>query len=329
MQDLGQEFRRHVAAGQEHDGGRTVGVGGDHARPQGGHADRTGALEHQPHLVGREGHGGTDVGLAHRAHLDVMVQRDAQRHRARLEVPGQAVGHGRLDVDRDDGPGGQRGAHGRRRLRLDADDPDARALEAQDHPGQQAAAAARDHDGAQPGHLVEQLAGQGGLAGDDVGVVVGRHVAAALGRGQLQRVGLGLAVALAVEDEADVELAQGRDLGGRGSGGHDHGHLRPQLGGGVGQSQPVIAGRRGDHGPTGLVLERGRDGGQPAPHLERAGGLHRLDLDRHGRSELGRLHDRRRGKEPPDRLPRCFEVGGTGDRHVAHGSSLAAPGLAC
>ena len=260
---------------------------------------------------------------------DAVLQRDPDRHGAGLEVAGQPVGHRRLDVDRHDAARRQRGAHGGRRLGLDPDHAHARSLEAEDDAREQPAPAAGDDDGAQVRHLLEELTGERRLPGDDVGVVVGGHVPAPVARRQLERVGLRLAVALAVQDEAHVELLEGRDLGRRGAGGHHDGDLGTELGRRVGQAEPVVARRRGDDGAAGLLLERGRHRGQAAAHLERARRLERLELGRHGRAELGRADGGRHGQEAAHRLPRRLHVGRSREHHVAHRTSLAEARLAC
>jgi hypothetical protein len=124
-------------------------------------------------------------------------------------------------------PAGHGRAHGGRGLRLDPDHPDVRPGEAEADAGHQPAAAHRHDHRAQVRHLLEQLPGDRALAGDDVGVVVGRDVAAAVGGRQVEGVRLGLAVALAVENQAHVELLEGGHLGRRGQAGHDHGDRAP------------------------------------------------------------------------------------------------------
>ena len=102
-----------------------------------------------------------------------------------------------------------------------------------------------------------------------------------------------------------------------------------QLGCGVGQAQAVVAGRGGDDGTAGILLERRRHGGQAAAHLEGPGGLDRLQLDRHRGAQLGGAHHRRHRQEAAHHLPRRLAVGRAGELHVAHRASLAEAGLAC
>ena len=145
------------------------------------------------------------------------VERDVDRDRARLEVAGQAVGHGRLDVDRHDRPRRQTRCSWRARPRTRC--PTTRT------PVPSSPRMTPDSSPPPPqgtttvprlGTCSTSSRATRRLPGDDVGIVVGRHVAAPVAGSQLERVRLCVAVALAVEHEAQVELLERGDLGRRG-----------------------------------------------------------------------------------------------------------------
>ena len=128
-----------------------------------------------------------------------------------------------------------------------------------------------------------------------------------------------------MQDEADAELAQGRDLGRRRPGGHDHSDLRSQLGRGVGQAEAVVPGRRGDDRSSGVLGQRGRHRRQSASHLERTGGLERFELGGDRRTELGRVDDGRHRQVAPDLVPRRLQVLWTGNGDLTDGFTRHAP----
>ena len=153
---------------------------------QSGHADRAGPLEHSPIFR-------AENAMAERMSVSLTVRsrrgarhRDPHGHRAWFEVAGQAVGHGRLDVDRHEShrPPPPRSSTARPRTRPRRRAPRCPRGRGSSPPaGRPRRRGRRRCRGRAPGR---QLAAEGGLTGDDVGVVVGRDVATALAGGQVR-----------------------------------------------------------------------------------------------------------------------------------------------
>ena len=123
------------------------------------------------------------------------------------------------------------------------------------HPGQQPAAAGRDHQRVELGVVVEQLERHRALAGDHGGVVVGVHERAALG-GQPLGLGGGLGQVGAVQHDAGAEHLGALHLHERRVRGHHDGGLDAEPGRVAGDGLGVVAGRHGDDTAAPLVLAR-------------------------------------------------------------------------
>jgi hypothetical protein len=166
------------------------------------------------------------------------------------------------------------------------DDPDRgpHRLHGAGHAGEQPAAADRDQDRADLGELVEQLAADGSLPGDHVGVVErvdeGGALLGDVPLRRRQRLGEGAPDEL----HPGAERLGGGDLDRGRAGGHvDHGG-NPEVRGGEGDALRVVAGAGGHH-PA--APDRGwqpRYVHERPAELERAGPLQQLALQVHRRA---------------------------------------------
>ncbi len=164
-----------------------------------------------------------------------------------------------------------------------------------------------------------QLAGHRRLAGDDIGVVVGRHVAAAFaappGRARASRP----RCSPRRGGRAARRTAGGRRPWPPRPRGHDHRHLGAELGGRIGQAQPMVAGRRARrrHG-RGRPRSVAATAASPPRTLNEPVGWTVSTLTETDGSELRRGHHRGDGEVPAHRLPRRFQRERAWGSHVAH-----------
>ena len=176
--------------------------------------------------------------------------------------------------------GVQGGRQGRGARGLDANDADLGVVElgeGRDAAGQ--AAAAHGHeDGIDKGQLLDDLHGDGALAGGHTGVVEGRDVGQAALFGQLDGAGLGVVKDVAVQDDLGAVALGAVDLDERRGGGHDHDRAGARVGGRVGDALGVVAGAGGDDAAVKLFLGKLRDLVVGAAQLVGAGALHVLGL---------------------------------------------------
>ena len=155
----------------------------------------------------------------------------------------------------------QTGLHGGGALGLHANDGDigVEQLGQGGHAGGQPAPADGDQDHVHIGQVLEDLIGDGALAGSHLQVIEGGNVGEPLLLGQLGGLFRRLVEDLPVKDDVGavilgvVDLDQG-SCGGHDDGGGDAGGL-----GGIGQSLGVVAGRGGNEPPALLVVREGTD----------------------------------------------------------------------
>ena len=168
-----------------------------------------------------------------------------------------------------------------RRLRLAAGDPDPRL----DPPrrerdaAEQPAAADRDHQRVELGHVLEHLERDGALTGDHRRVVVGVDEGERFARFELARVARGVGQAVAFEHDFGAVYPRVGDLRvGRAPGHHDHrAHAQPR--GVVGDALGVVARAHRDHAAAALLLAQRQQLVERAALLERAGELQVLELE--------------------------------------------------
>ena len=145
----------------------------------------------------------------------------------------------------------------------------------------QAAAAHRHEDGVDQRQLLDDLHGDGALAGCHRGVVERWDVGEALLLGQLHGALLGVVKDVAVEDDLGAVALGALDLDERCGGGHDHDGACARVGGGVRHALRVVAGTCGDYAAVKLLLGELRDLVVRAAQLVGAGALHVLGLEPH------------------------------------------------
>ena len=152
--------------------------------------------------------------------------------------------------------GVQRGAQAGRAGGLHADDADLGVVqlgEGGDAAGQ-AAAAHRDENGVHQRQLLDNLHGDGALAGCHGEVVEGRDVGQALLLGKLHGAVLGVVEDVSVEDDLGAVALGALHLDEGRGGGHDHHGAGAGVGGGVGHALGVVAGRCRDDAAVELLL---------------------------------------------------------------------------
>ena len=175
----------------------------------------------------------------------------------------------------------QAGLHAGRPLRLHADDfyVGVEQLGQGGHTRRQPAAADGHQDDVHVGQVLEDLIGDGALAGGHLQVVEGVDIGQPLLLRQLGGQLGGLVKDLTVEDDLGpvvlgiVHLHQG------GGGGHDDGGGHAGGLGSVGHALGVVAGGGGDQAPLPLFLGQGADLIVSAPDLVGAGDLHIFGLE--------------------------------------------------
>ena len=138
--------------------------------------------------------------------------------------------------------------HAGRALRLHADHLDVRVqqLGQGGHAGGKPAAADGHQDVVHQRQLLDDLHGDGALAGGDAQVVERVDERVAVFLGQLHGVLIGLVVNVAVQNHLGAEVLRALDLDERRGGGHDDGGLHAVALGGVGDALRMVAGRRRD-----------------------------------------------------------------------------------
>src|SRR6185369_4585756 len=134
--------------------------------------------------------------------------------------------------------------------------------------GGEAAAADGDDDDVDVGEVLEDLEADGALAGDDVGVVVGRDE----GHGPFgdELPGDGLACGLGDEDDLGAVAAGRFDLQRGRHVGHDDGDGDAEGPAGVGEGLAVVAGGVRDHAGAAAVEVEAVQGVRRAAELEGA-----------------------------------------------------------
>ena len=185
----------------------------------------------------------------------VQVPLDVGEHLVAGGFHRHAVGDGGHLVQRHHPPRLQAGLHGRRPGGLHPDHlhRGVKQLGQGGHPRRQPAAPHRDQDHVHIGQVLENLIGDGALAGGHGEVVEGVDVGEPLLPAQLCRQRRRVVEGFAVEHHLGpvvlgiVHLYQG------GGGGHDDGGRHPRRPGGVGHPLGVVA-RRGGHQPALLLL---------------------------------------------------------------------------
>ena len=238
--------------GEAH-GGENLGAGD---RDAAGHARRIDGEGHFAWALGEQG-------VAKAVALAVILQAMAGAQRAAVIIPA-------IRLDRPDlGIGRQFGHH-------------------QGAAAQQAAAAGADGQRIELlAGILEQFEGQGALAGDDIGMVEGRHMGGAALCGQAGGEGMAVGVVAVEEGDLGAPAAGCGDFYRGGIGWHGDQGRHAQGCGGAGGGLAVIAGGMGDHAARaqGRVNTHQRIGG--AAQLEAAGALQGLRLDEDGGAHGG------------------------------------------
>ncbi len=241
-----------------------------------GQRERSGGLDHHLHALGEEPQRLDELRVGHGDDLVHQPLDDGEG-----DFPGRlglrAVGDGAGRLDAHDVPGAQRLLHIVAGLRLHADHLAARRqlFGREQAARQQAAAAQADEEVVQPGHVFQQLHRGRALAGDDVGMVEGRHEHHAALRGQAPADGLAVFAEAVVGDHLGPVFARGGHLGGGCVLGHDdhRGHVeqagreRDRLG--------MVAGGEGQHAALALGGVQLHQGVVGAAELE---GPHALEV---------------------------------------------------
>jgi hypothetical protein len=192
----------------------------------------------------------------------------------------EAVGD-RAGDDRDRAAGGQGGGQGGGALGLDRDHPAVGVGVPHGQGGAAGEAAAPDahHPDVDRAGVLDQLQGDGALAGDDLGVVEGVDEGEAALALEPLALGERLGGGVAVQDHLGAVAPAGGHLGGGAVGRHDHGRLGPGLGRRPGHGGAVVAGGDAHQPPLAGLVGQGELAVEGAAGLERARLLDRLVLD--------------------------------------------------
>ncbi len=151
-----------------------------------------------------------------------------------------------------------------------------------------AAAAHGNQDGVDERQLLDDLHGDGALAGGDGLVVKGRDIGETLLLGELDGVRLSLVEHVAVQHDLGAVALGALDLDERGGGGHDHDGAGAGVCGGIGHALRVVACARSDHAAVELLLRELGNLVVGAAQLVGTRALHVLGLEPHAVAAAGR-----------------------------------------
>ena len=198
------------------------------------HGEREGVFAHRHHAVD-ERRGDRKRRLAHGAHGEAVGERGADRHGRRPaggERGREAAGGGGLD------------GHNR--------DSGLERLGGRGHAGEQARAAAGDHEGVGVGHVGEDLEAHRPLPRDHAQVVEAVNPFEAIAGGDLEGEPAGVVERVALQDHRRPEPPAGGHLHERCKPRHHHRHGNAEELAVVGEAEGVVAGRGGDDAPAAL-----------------------------------------------------------------------------
>src|SRR5437867_1161479 len=326
LDDAGDEVDVDVAA-RDHEGDRLPGEGHPLVHER-GERHRARPLDHGLLDLEQEEDRIGDLLLVDADHLVHVAARQVEGVVAN-PANGDAVGDGAGGGHHDALAGSESGLHPRHLLRLDTDHPHRRLerLDGEGDAADESAAAHRDQNGIEPGHLLQQLEADGALAGDDARVVERMDEdEIALGL-DLLGAGKGLVVVFAVEDHLGAlpprghHLAEGRPFG------HDDDGRDAQPGGVPGHGQRVVAGAGGHDAPAALCRRELEQEVGGAALLEGARHLKVLELDEDARAGQSRqrlrVGARRGGDGAAEARPRRADVvDRRGDAAPGHGGAI-------
>ena len=209
---------------------------------------------------------------------------------------------------------------------LDADDIDCRIdrLGRDGAAGNQPAAADRDHQHIETGHLFEDFQRDRALPGDDARVVIGVDLDEAVIRNEFFDTRLGFADRFPVQDDGGAVRARRRHLHEGRRHRHDDGRRDFQPRGVIGDRLGVVAGRHGDDAALAFGLAQRSKFVERAAVLERISDLQvfvfDVDLGAGKGGKLGRRQHGRAQHHALDHAAGRFDIGnGDGQRLLPRG----------